>query len=341
MTAWPPSPDNESIAMPRRDHQARGPGTPKGTVEIAQSGRGGSITYREGGDTAAFDWEFGTSSAIALVFGPTAHVWDRQYPWAAGRQAEIYDFVGAEAVRQKAPDARFEVDLDGGTISVLEGSRAEGTTPVVARVRHTAAYERFLASVVPAWQAWREDETYDLAGIAEMTAAERSEVVALLAGREPTWREIDALAAIDADAARQAIDAAAKNHLSIDARLAAAEVMHEQGRLADLDSLLAREIRNLSRPKDGLARALRLAEHHPSETVKQALLWASYNATECAPRCAGLLLTLTGAAKPPSPEQLTQLLRKLDLHNSYFDRKAAFDELCRLVAMELDHGAAN
>jgi len=150
----------------------------------------------------------------------------------------------------------------------------------------------------------------------------------------------EAVQLFDADAARQAIDVAAKNHLSIDARLAAAEIMHGQGRLADLDSLLAREIRNLSRPKDGLARALRLAERHPSETVKQSLLWASYNATECAPSCASLLLMLTGAGKPPFPERLQQLLRKLDLHNSYFDRKVAFEELCRLVGMDLDHGAS-
>ena len=90
-----------------------------------------------------------------------------------------------------------------------------------------------------------------------------------------------------------------------------------------------------------MARALRLAERHPSETVKQALLWASYNATECAPSCAGLLLTLTGAARPPFPEPIQLLLRKLDLHNSSFDRKAAFDELCRLARMELGHACAN
>jgi hypothetical protein len=320
---------------------------PGSTVEIATSGRGGSIFYREGENTAAFDWEFGASPAIALIFGPTAQTWDRQHPWAAGRQAEIYDLVGAEAVRQKAAEARFDVDLESGTISVLEDPRAKGTS-AVARVeaglrptKHTAAYSRFLTSVVPAWQEWGEDETYDVAAIAEMTAAERSEIVALLADREPTWREIGALAAIDADSARDAIDAAARSHLSIDARLAAAEVMHDQGRLADLDIRLAREIRNLSRAKDGLERTLRLAERHPSETVKQALLWASYNATECAPRCAGLLLTLTGAGRPPFRGELQQLLLKLDLHNSSFDRKAAFDELCRLVGMELDHGAAN
>src|SRR5262249_15764380 len=109
---------------------------------------------------------------------------------------------------------------------------------------------------------------------------------------------------------------------------------------ADLDSILAREIRNLSRAKDGLQRALRLAERHPSETVRQALLWASYNATECAPRCAGLLLRLAGPGKAPFPQPLTPLPPKLDLPKSEFDRKAAFDELCRRVGMRLDHAAA-
>lgn len=326
--------------MPRPDSRATGPSAP-GTVDIARSGRGGSITYREGENAAAFDWEFGASPAIALIFGPTAQAWDRQYPWAAGRQAAIYDFVGAEAVRQQAEGARFEVDLDSGTISVLEGAYAPGTAAAATRPKHTAAYARFLASVVPAWQEWGENQTYDVAAIAEMTAAERGEVVALLAGREPTWREIEALAAVDTDAARQAVDIAATNRLSIDARLTAAEVMHDQGRLADLEGLLAREIRNLHRPKDGLARALRLAERHPSDTVKQALLWASYNATECAPPCAALLLTLAGSGKPPFTERLEQLLLKLGLHNSSFDRKAAFEELCRLVAMDLDHDAAD
>jgi hypothetical protein len=214
-------------------------------------------------------------------------------------------------------------------------------TPAGARVKHSAAYESFLASVVPPWLSWGEGETYDVAAIPDMTAAEREEIVALLTGREATWREVEALAAIGTEAARQAVDAASNSHLSIDIRLAAAEAMHGQGRLPGLDTFLARQIRNLSRPSEGLKRALQLAERYPSDTVKQALLWASYNATECAPHCAGLLLTLSGVGKAPFPDQLNQLLLKLDLHNSYFDRKAAFDELCRLVGMQLDHAAAN
>jgi hypothetical protein len=33
---------------------------------------------------------------------------------------------------------------------------------------------------------------------------------------------------------------------------------------------------------------------------------------------------------------MAQMLEKLGLHNSYFDRSAAFQALCRKVRMELD-----
>jgi hypothetical protein len=47
------------------------------------------------------------------------------------------------------------------------------------------------------------------------------------------------------------------------------------------------------------------------------------------------LLLLTGSAKEPFEENLKDVLQKLDLHNSYFDRKAAFDQLCRIIGMTL------
>jgi hypothetical protein len=37
------------------------PEMPSPAVEIMSTGRGGSIYYREGGDTAVFDWEFAAS----------------------------------------------------------------------------------------------------------------------------------------------------------------------------------------------------------------------------------------------------------------------------------------
>lgn len=318
------------------------------TVEIEQTGRGGSIYYHEKEHTITFGWEFAMPPALALIFGPTSQIWDSAHPWAAGRQREIFELVGAEIVRQKAPGYYFDYDVESGLMSILKRSEEARTKGFRSKKRRTAAtvpkhskaYEKFLASVVPIWEQWQENQTYDVSGIAKMTAEERDEVVSLLTGRDATWREVDALAVIDTPAARAAVDEASQHHLSIDARLAAGEAMHQQGRLPDIDTFLARQLHLLYQPSNGLQRALRLAENHPSETVKQALLWASYNQTECAPECAKLLLALTGAAKEPFDADVKQMLEKLGLHNSYFDRKAAFDDLCRRVKMELDTDVA-
>ena len=91
---------------------------PNPEVEISNSGRGGSIYYREEDKTIVFDWEFG-GSALALIFGTTTEHWDQNYPWAIGRQAEIYDFVAKEVVRQHAAGRKFKVDLSSGDITIL------------------------------------------------------------------------------------------------------------------------------------------------------------------------------------------------------------------------------
>src|SRR4030095_7047826 len=97
-----------------------------------------------------------------------------------------------------------------------------------------------------------------------------------------------------------------------------------------------REIRNLHKPTEGLTRALRMAQAHPTEAVKQALLWAGYNTPESAPHCAAMLCHLAGVTDDPFDWNLRPLFLKLGMHNSHFDRKAAFDELCKLVKMQLD-----
>ena len=56
---------------------------PRGEA-ISTSGRGGSVYYREGDNTAVFDWEFGAPPALALIFGANAEAWDRRYPWRLG-----------------------------------------------------------------------------------------------------------------------------------------------------------------------------------------------------------------------------------------------------------------
>jgi hypothetical protein len=88
-------------------------------VEISSSGGGGSIYYREGENTADFDWEFAASPALALIYGANSETWGQCYPWAAERQAEVFDFVAQEAVRQQAPSCGLEIDLEGGNITII------------------------------------------------------------------------------------------------------------------------------------------------------------------------------------------------------------------------------
>jgi len=95
----------------------------KPTVDIATSGRGGTITYREDDNQVRFDFEFADSPAVALLFGTTSAEWDALYPWAVGRQSSIYECVGAEVVRQQAAGGSYEYDLDTGQLTIFKRSR--------------------------------------------------------------------------------------------------------------------------------------------------------------------------------------------------------------------------
>lgn len=90
------------------------------TVEITENGRSGAIFYREAGLVVPFYWEFAASPALVIVSGPPAPSWDRDYPVAKGRREAVYRTVGAEIIRQKAPNCRYEIDLQAGWITVLE-----------------------------------------------------------------------------------------------------------------------------------------------------------------------------------------------------------------------------
>jgi len=205
------------------------------------------------------------------------------------------------------------------------------------------AYDRFVDSMVMDYDKWHDGIGYDLAALREMSPDDRASVSQTLRIREQTWRELEALAVLaelDAGPAqpsqsRQAIEASLKDDKA-DTRLAAAELLRQQGRMKDFDQFLAREIRNLNRIEQGLTRALLLAEQYPSETVKQALLYASWNRTECATHCAALLCYLAGVATSPFDWSLRPLFLRLGPNNSYFERKAAFDELSEKVNMTLD-----
>jgi hypothetical protein len=95
---------------------------PKGMTEpivtITELGRCGYVHYFEGKNEVVFDWELGVT-VIALIWAAPARAWDEKYPWAAGRQARIFEFVAQEVIRQKAPVSKFLVDTQKGQITIF------------------------------------------------------------------------------------------------------------------------------------------------------------------------------------------------------------------------------
>ena len=282
-------------------------------VDISNGGRAGTITYREGMHTVSFDWEFAMSPALAVITGPDSRAWDRLGGWAAGRQEEIFEHVAREVIRQKAAGHTPEIDLAAGTITLLEparsgtGGRRRGSSP-----------------------------RGPLDPLGELAETDIEELISLILRDGTSGPTVDALAQIDHPKARAVVDEAAHHHLSVDVRLAAAEGLQARGTLADLEPVLTRELRLLNRRTDGLARVLRLAEAHRTPAVKQALLWASWNQTECAADCARLLLKMVSG--PQAVTEMAEVLGDLDLHRSYFQRKTAFEALCQKTGMTLDPG---
>lgn len=205
---------------------------------------------------------------------------------------------------------------------------------------HSAAYDRFLASMQLSYDQWHDGEGYDLAALRELEPWEVPELVRLLRERSMAWREVEALAALSGAAeAELALTEATRDPHSVDVRLAAAEALNRQGRLdRPLAEVVADEIRNLATISDGLVRALRLAEQHPTEGVRRALLRASRHRTECAMHCAALLCFLCGVAKEPFDWELRPLFLQLNPGVSEVEREAAFAELCRVVGMEREAG---
>ena len=205
----------------------------------------------------------------------------------------------------------------------------------------TDAYSKFMASLALDHDRWHDGEGYDLEALAHIDESERGDVVWELARRDATWREIEALEQIDIPPAYMAIKRALRDSESIDTRLAAAEALARLDKLDEpIDAILAREIRNLDGTEDGATRALLMAEEHPTDAVKRALLAASLERSDSAMHCAGVLCYLTGAGKEPFDWDLRPLFLRLGPDEPENDRSAAFNELCTLVKMQpADAGA--
>jgi hypothetical protein len=91
------------------------------SVTIEENGRSGSIKYIEGANVVKFDYEFGGGNCIAIIFGPKEKHWDAAYPWASGRQDQIFTDMSNEVIAQRASGCHAKIDIDSGTVEIYPG----------------------------------------------------------------------------------------------------------------------------------------------------------------------------------------------------------------------------
>lgn len=200
------------------------------------------------------------------------------------------------------------------------------------------AVKRFQDSMIMDFDMWHDGTGYDLSAIDDMTPEERKGVATMLKSRDQTWRELEALAALDMEDVDDLVQETATKSESRDNRITAAGALHDRGKMKkeEFEELLCNEIRKLNGKGDGSIKVLLEAEAMPTEKVKQALLWSSWNSTDDSMSCAARLLYLCGKAEDQLAWSHREWLFDLKPNNSYFTRKKAFDKLCSICGMELD-----
>jgi hypothetical protein len=160
------------------------------------------------------------------------------------------------------------------------------------------AYQRFKSSMVMDFDKWHDGIGYDLAALRELEGEELAEVRKLLIGRKgEDWRDVEALEALGGG---ESVSALKENLRSRDLhiKLKAAQSLHAMGELDNIDNVIADVL-----PKAGdgpdFTLALLLAQQHPTDRVKKALLHSARKSPEHVNRVhsAGLLFYLAGIGK--------------------------------------------
>lgn len=135
----------------------------------------------------------------------------------------------------------------------------------------SAARDRFLASMQIGYDEWHDGVPYDLATLAEMTAAERGEIEALLLRRtDRHWRDIEALQTLATPAAIGALRGELRN-ADPGTRLWAARALRALGEKPDIDEEIVAALEGCGFG-EGFAPALSTAAEAPSDAIKRALL---------------------------------------------------------------------
>jgi signal transduction histidine kinase len=200
--------------------------------------------------------------------------------------------------------------------------------------------QRFISSMSIDYEKWHDGIGYDLDALAEIKehgGADLQTVEQMLCARAmQDWRDVEALVALDTPRARAAIHQALESGDRV-TRVHAAEALHQAREMSDehLAQFLSRELREPDLEiLIGFSQLLDLVEHHPSQRVRDALLWCAKNRTGIAAHCAAMLYYHAGIAKEAFGWEYRPLFLRFNQDNDLADRQRAFKELC--AALKVD-----
>lgn len=198
---------------------------------------------------------------------------------------------------------------------------------------HSAAYDRFMASMKIGYMEWHEGTPYALEALDSVSAEELVELENLLIQRKDSdWRDVDALGKIGSPRAIRAIEECLQGPNRV-VRIRAAKLLYGMRRLASFDEIIIEGLR-FGKLGEGLAECERLAAEHPSEAVKDALIHGALcSEGGRAVRFVGILFFLYGKAVVPFDGSRRPFFLQFNTKNPRARRKA-FDEMCRMLGID-------
>ncbi|MEZ5352387.1 MAG: hypothetical protein R2762_07100 [Bryobacteraceae bacterium] len=196
-----------------------------------------------------------------------------------------------------------------------------------------SAVRRFQRSMDIDYEKWHDGVGYDLDAIREAAPQERVEIERLLLARGAAdWRDVEALALLDTERARQALqEAAAGDQPAVRMAVSrhAPDLLGEQDRIQSL-------VRALEEAEfyAGLTQALdEVEEFHPPEVVEALFRGALARSGEVAVHFAAMIAYVYGKASEPFSWELRPFFLRFNTPSAG-ERRVAFRDLCDMVGVD-------
>ena len=193
---------------------------------------------------------------------------------------------------------------------------------------------KFVASMAITYEMWHDGNGYDLDALRAIPPADLPAIEAILVNHSPRdWRDIEALAVIDSEAARAVVIAALK---SADADIRREAMNHFPGKLpeGDRETLLLKALREKDDIFEGLGVAIdEAAEFHPPAVVDALFKGACDRPGQVAVHFAAMLYFIHGKSAEPFDWNHRPFFLRFDTSHRE-DRKAVFKELCGALGVD-------